>query len=55
MASFISASALPDSTAWGEIAVEAARLLNTNLASTDSSNWLAEQKAQWRREVVQIS
>ena len=50
MASFISASALPDSTAWGEIAVEAARLLN---ASTDSSNWLAEQKAQWRREVLE--
>ena len=53
MASFISASALPDSTAWGEIAVEAARLLNTSIASTDSSNWLAEQKAQWRREVLE--
>jgi len=48
MASFISASALPDSTAWGEIAVEAARLLN---ASADSSNWLQEQKAQWREEI----
>ena len=23
------------------------------LASTDSSNWLAEQKAQWRREVLE--
>jgi len=49
MASFISASALPDSTAWGEIAVEAARLLNTSIASTDSSNWLAEHDAEMEK------
>ena len=49
MASFISASALPDSTAWDEIAVEAARLLNTSIASTDSSNWLAEHDAEMEK------
>ena len=27
-------------------------IVNEALASTDSSNWLAEQKAQWRREVL---
>jgi len=28
-------------------------LIEKALASTDSSNWLAEQKAQWRREVLE--
>jgi len=30
------------------------RTLQEAIASTDSSNWLQEQKAQWRREVAQI-
>ena len=30
----------------------AIRMAKEALASTDSSNWLAEQKAQWRREVL---
>jgi len=29
------------------------RTLQEAIASTDSSNWLAEQKAQWRREVAE--
>jgi len=33
---------------------EYASVVEDILASTDSSNWLAEQKAQWRREVAQI-
>jgi len=32
---------------WGR-----SQLRRKALASTDSSNWLAEQKAQWRREVI---
>ena len=31
----------------------AIRMAKEALASTDSSNWLAEQKAQWRREVLE--
>jgi len=29
------------------------RTLQEAIASTDSSNWLQEQKAQWRREVLE--